>query len=293
MNRLLVLFGLLLTTSASGQFFVKGIVYDNEGNPMPGVNVVNRTDGTTVTNADGRFTLNCSYLNQEISISFIGFKSQQIFGDTTKVIEITLQPDITILGGDPFVCVFYNRHSKIGIGSGIYYTPIGLRIENFTPNIFKFWPMLTTGVEWRTNNSDNRYIDVFFRRYEILRLGNSYLSLFGEFKKLTVGSSEIKEYNVSPDLKFKRLRLSIGYTFQNVTDIEGSKDGHGIYLNVYAYLFGQVGIDLKTKYVLDRYQYDYKLFWDIAKPKLTIGLGYEKIGQLNELTTSLQYRLSY
>lgn len=293
MNRLLILFGLLITLSSSGQYLVRGIVYDNEGNPMPGVNVVNKTDGTTVTDASGKFTLNCPYLNQEIVISFVGFKSQQIIGDTTKVIEVILEPDVMVLGGDPFVCIFYNRHSKIGLSSGIYYTPIGFRIENFTPDIFKIWPMLTTGIEWRTNNSDNRYIDLFFRRYEILRLGNSYLSLFGEFKKLKVDTDEIKEYNISPDIKFKRLRLSIGYTFQNIVDNEINKSGHGINLNIYAYLFGQVGVDLKTKYVLDSYQFDYKLFWDLAKPKLTIGLGYEKMGPLSELTTSLQYRLSY
>src|SRR5688500_13564988 len=103
MNKFLILIGLLLTISASGQFIVRGIVYDNKGHAMPGVNVVNKTDGT-VTDADGRFTLNCPYVNQEISISFIGFKSQRILGDTTKVIEITLQPDSVILGSDPFLC---------------------------------------------------------------------------------------------------------------------------------------------------------------------------------------------
>lgn len=294
MGRLLPIVAVFITNLAFGQYVLRGVVYDNNGVPLPGANINESPDGSTVTGADGRFMLNSSKPQERLIVSFIGFKPAEVMADTSQIVEVTLEADEPLAtGSEPWFCVFYDKHSKIGVVSGVRNAPFGIRIENFTPDLFGVWPLMTTGFEWRKNSRVDNYIDIFLRRVEIFRLGTSQMSFSAEFKEVTADRSSVKQVDASPDLTFKRLRISAGYIYQTVADNEAHKSGQGISLCTYVYLFGHLGIDLKTDFVMNNFQPDLRAFWDFDKPRISFGIRYEKMPYLEQLTACLQYKLSY
>ncbi len=93
MNKILLLL-LLFITSISFSQIVKGIVVDQNNQPLPGSNIY--FDGTTIaTIADenGNFTLNYgSKLNSILAVSFIGYQTEFIKSfDSDKVLKIVLK----------------------------------------------------------------------------------------------------------------------------------------------------------------------------------------------------------
>lgn len=80
------------------QSTVRGVVTDEEGQPMPGVNILLR--GTTqgaVTDVNGTFTMNNVPTDGVLVFSFIGYKSQEVAVNGLSDIRVQLQPDATSL----------------------------------------------------------------------------------------------------------------------------------------------------------------------------------------------------
>jgi len=90
---------------------LKGVVKAGDGSPIPGVTVVEKgTTNGTVTDFDGKYTLNVTKGNAEISFSFIGL--------TTIVMDYTGQPTMNvvlkeeIIGIEEVVAVGYGVQRK-------------------------------------------------------------------------------------------------------------------------------------------------------------------------------------
>jgi TonB-linked SusC/RagA family outer membrane protein len=93
------------------QRLVTGIVYDENGNPLPGANI--QIAGTTtgaITDMNGKYTIEISDENAVLIFSFIGFISKTEPVASRSVINITLIPDITRL--DEVVVVGYGTVKK-------------------------------------------------------------------------------------------------------------------------------------------------------------------------------------
>ena len=77
---------------------IKGIVKDNAGDPLIGVNVYNRSSGVgTITNIDGEFNLEVK-AGDEVELSYIGYTPQKIkITTSTTNINITLVEDTEVL----------------------------------------------------------------------------------------------------------------------------------------------------------------------------------------------------
>ncbi|MEP4532094.1 MAG: SusC/RagA family TonB-linked outer membrane protein [Cyclobacteriaceae bacterium] len=90
---------LLSCMVAMGQQIIKGTVVDEKNSPLPGVTVleVGTTNGT-VTDLDGKYTLNLSNPNATLSFSFIGFLKYTEEVGGKNVINATLEEDIKELG---------------------------------------------------------------------------------------------------------------------------------------------------------------------------------------------------
>ncbi|HYF69801.1 MAG TPA: SusC/RagA family TonB-linked outer membrane protein, partial [Ohtaekwangia sp.] len=89
---------------------VTGTIADDQGGPMPGVNVVIKgtTTGTT-TNASGVYSIEASE-NDILVVSFIGYTTQEIrVGSQTKI-DVSLSEDIATL--DEIVVVGYGTQKK-------------------------------------------------------------------------------------------------------------------------------------------------------------------------------------
>lgn len=82
---------LLVPISILAQIKVSGVVLDERGEPLPGVNIIIKgTTKGTVTNYDGKFSIEASP-NDVIEASFIGFESQEIAVRDQTQIRITLR----------------------------------------------------------------------------------------------------------------------------------------------------------------------------------------------------------
>lgn len=82
---------------ATTQRSISGKVTDAEGNPLPGITVLEKgTDNGTATDIDGNYTLT---VNAEavLVFSFIGFVTQEIPVENASVIDVTMAMDIAEL----------------------------------------------------------------------------------------------------------------------------------------------------------------------------------------------------
>ena len=65
--------------SAQGTRQVKGVVYDENGEPFPGVAVISRKLGLGITtDIDGKFVLNGVPVKAVLTVEIVSYKSQEI-----------------------------------------------------------------------------------------------------------------------------------------------------------------------------------------------------------------------
>lgn len=105
MQKLYRLFGLITmlflgatTMSFSQERTVTGIVKDEAGTPMPGVNVVLKGSAMgTATDVDGRFAIAVPNDNTTLVFTFVGYTSSEVVVGSRTNIDINLSPDVTSL----------------------------------------------------------------------------------------------------------------------------------------------------------------------------------------------------
>lgn len=86
-KRMLSILGMLLLSVpfVLAQVLVKGTVKDNLGEGVPGASVqVKGTSQGTITDLDGKFTLNIPQKNATLVISFIGLRHRRTKGGLAK-----------------------------------------------------------------------------------------------------------------------------------------------------------------------------------------------------------------
>lgn len=97
------------TTQQAGP--IGGIVTDTGGIPLPGVSIVVKgTTNGTITDADGKYTLNKVPANATLIFSFIGMRSQEISSDGKSVINVTMTEDA--IGIEEVVAIGYGTQKK-------------------------------------------------------------------------------------------------------------------------------------------------------------------------------------
>jgi len=96
---------------------VKGVVIDEGGTPMPGVNVV--VKGTTnglITDSNGQYQIGADS-KSTLSFSFIGYKNQEILVSNQKQIDVKLLPDNLMV--DEVVVVGYGTMKKSDVTGSV------------------------------------------------------------------------------------------------------------------------------------------------------------------------------
>lgn len=90
---------------------IGGIVVDNAGNPLIGVNILVKGTGLgTITDVDGRFNLDVEDRNKTLVISYIGYQTIEVPINGRSEIRITLAEDISQL--NEVVVVGYGSMKK-------------------------------------------------------------------------------------------------------------------------------------------------------------------------------------
>jgi len=97
--------------SAQGNITVSGTVTDVSGEPLIGVNVLEKgTANGQITDMDGRFTLTVSGRNSMLAFSYIGYLSQEITVGNNTILNIQLRDDTQRL--EEVVVIGYGTQAK-------------------------------------------------------------------------------------------------------------------------------------------------------------------------------------
>ena len=97
---------------------ITGTITDEENQPIPGVNVLEKgtTNGTT-TDAAGKYSINVQDENSILVFSFIGYKAMETRVGTQTNISISMQPDVTSL--EEVVVVGYGTQEKVNLTGAV------------------------------------------------------------------------------------------------------------------------------------------------------------------------------
>ncbi|MDR0394969.1 MAG: TonB-dependent receptor [Tannerella sp.] len=108
--------GMLLCTTVQGAyaqdgFIVSGTVVDVTGEPLAGVNIVQKDDKTsgTITDMDGHYSLKISRSGATLTFSYIGFVSQDVVASGSSV-NVTMREDLQNL--EEVVVIGYGTAKK-------------------------------------------------------------------------------------------------------------------------------------------------------------------------------------
>lgn len=119
-HKLMTLFVIFVFTYSlsAAQAPIKGKVSDEEGNTIPGVNII--IDGTTrgvITDINGEFTIEAE-VGHSLLIQFVGMKTQIVgITDPAKFLEIALEVETTQL--DEIIVVGYGTQKKASVVGAI------------------------------------------------------------------------------------------------------------------------------------------------------------------------------
>lgn len=117
----MLLFALCLPFLAFSQKTIKGVITDGEGETLVGASIIEEgTTNGTITDLDGKYSLDVSAEGTEIVISYVGYMDQKVnIQDSTKA-NIVLLPDV--YGLDELVVIGYStqkRKNRTGAVSSI------------------------------------------------------------------------------------------------------------------------------------------------------------------------------
>ena len=107
-----------ISTRAFQGVQVSGVVTDDTGSPVPGVNVVEKgTTNGTATDVDGRYSLLVGNADAVLVFSFIGYATQEVTVGGRSSIDITMAPDTQTL--QEVVVVGYGEKKKATITGAV------------------------------------------------------------------------------------------------------------------------------------------------------------------------------
>lgn len=127
---------LIMPASIALQQTLTGTITDSEGNPIPGVNII--VKGTTqgsISDANGKYTINVDDPNATLVFSFIGFTSQEVQVGNQTTINITLAE--SAIGLDEVVVVGYGTMKKADLTGAVVKADIEAFKEAPNVNILK------------------------------------------------------------------------------------------------------------------------------------------------------------
>lgn len=111
---------------------VQGQITDTEGDPLIGVTVIIKGTNTgTITDNNGRYSLDNVSADATLVFSYVGFLSEEIPVEGRTVIDLVLMPDIKML--DELIVVGYGTQKKLDLTSAI--SSIDVDDLNSTPAI--------------------------------------------------------------------------------------------------------------------------------------------------------------
>lgn len=114
------------SSGGSALFEVRGTVKDDEDLPLIGVNILEKGSGRgTVTDIDGKYSLEVTDGNAVLQFSYTGFLSQEVPVQNRSVIDLEMAPDIASL--EEVVVVGYGTQKKSDVTGSL----VSTRMDKF------------------------------------------------------------------------------------------------------------------------------------------------------------------
>lgn len=153
---------------------VQGLVVDPSGEPIIGASVVVKgTTNGTITDFDGKFTLSNVPSNGTITITYIGYKGQDIPVAGKNTLKVTLAEDAETL--DEVVVVGYGTQKKSDVTGSMVSVGAEELKSRPTANVFEAMQGKAAGVDIRTSDRPGEMGDVFIRGIRSLNASSSPL----------------------------------------------------------------------------------------------------------------------
>lgn len=113
-----LLFFFAIVSVYAQQFEVNGTIVDANSQPLPGANILEKgTANGAQTNFDGKFSLNVSNKNAVLTVSYIGFKTQEVVLGAKNTITVVLQEDASSL--DEVVVIGYGTQKRSDVTGAV------------------------------------------------------------------------------------------------------------------------------------------------------------------------------
>lgn len=113
---------------------IQGTVKDIEGNPMPGVTIM--VDGTnigTITNTDGKYSINIPEKRKSLTFSFLGYISQTLDIVGQQTINVVLKEDLMKI--EEVVVIGYGQQKKSDLSGAIVNVGVDKLEDVASPNL--------------------------------------------------------------------------------------------------------------------------------------------------------------
>lgn len=174
---------------------VQGLVTDPNGEPIIGASVVVKgTTNGTITDFDGKFTLSNVPEKGIITISYIGYKGQDVPVAGKSTLKVTLAEDTETL--DEVVVVGYGTQKKSDVTGSMVSVGAKELKSRPTANVFEAMQGKAAGVDIRTSDRPGEMGDVFIRGIRSLTASSSPLYVVdGVPLNSTVGKTPEEELN--------------------------------------------------------------------------------------------------
>ena len=213
------------------QIIVKGIVKDENGEPVVGANVVEKgTSNGTITDMDGNFSLSISE-GSKLSITYIGYLDKDVAvskGKTT--LNIQLKEDTQAL--DEVVVVGYGSVKKRDLtGSVSQISSSSIQNQAVMKDPMQALQGKIAGADITMGNSPGASSTIVIRGYNSINAGNDPLIVVDDApfggKIDEINPAEIESIDVFKDSSYTAIYCSRGkngvvitYTIENVSDSE-------------------------------------------------------------------------
>lgn len=217
--KLLILFFILSTGAVFGQKTVKGKVTDNNGIPIPGVNVnIKGTPKGVVSDPFGDYKLENVKPSNVLVFSYVGFQSMEIKALNQETINVKLKDDATQL--DEIVIIGYDAVKKKDLTGSVSKIDVSDLAKTATGNFDQALAGRAAGVQVTSNDgTPGNALDIVIRGGNSITGSNAPLYVidgipFENFDPGSISTRDIKSFDILKDA--------------SATAIYGSRGANGV-----------------------------------------------------------------
>ena len=281
-----------LNQSAFSQLVVDGQVLDEEGIPLPGVNVFEKgTDNGAVSDIDGEFSLTTTDSVAALFFEFVGCQPYEVIVGKSQFLHVVLKVDSTITEFIPY-CFFYTSSYSVGMDYGFIHQNLGIISYNFISNIKSLNILMNANLVWRFPHQGNEYFDVFLRKHEIISGMPFNFYLATGYNKTTEDNILYlnQQFFISPEVSKWGFLVGIGYARVCSSVGDSLLNENGVYASFVKSFFYQLTLKARVVATNNYLNYNFRLIEDLPNFPASVELGYEKQTHWKELKLAIMYQ---